>query len=63
MAYRARHIVMPKSVTPERIVSNFDMFDFELSGQDMASISSLRDELRLGPDPRPHQGTEQGQVT
>jgi len=43
---------MPKSVTPERIVSNFDMFDFELSGQGMASMASLRDELRLGPDPR-----------
>ena len=40
---------MPKSVIPERIVSNFDMFDFELSGQDMASISSLRDELRRVP--------------
>jgi 2,5-diketo-D-gluconate reductase A len=39
-------------VTSERIVSNFDMFDFELSGQDMASVASLRDGIRLGPDPR-----------
>jgi 2,5-diketo-D-gluconate reductase A len=46
------NIVIPKSVNPERIVSNFDVFDFRLSDDDMASIASLENGTRLGPDPR-----------
>jgi 2,5-diketo-D-gluconate reductase A len=46
------NIVIPKSVNPERIASNFDVFDFELSEQDLASIASLENGTRLGPDPR-----------
>lgn len=46
------NIVIPKSVNPERIASNFDVFGFELSEQDIASIASLENGTRLGPDPR-----------
>jgi 2,5-diketo-D-gluconate reductase A len=45
------NIVIPKSVNPERIASNFDVFDFELSDDDVTSISSLDNGTRLGPDP------------
>jgi 2,5-diketo-D-gluconate reductase A len=44
-------IVFPKSVTPARIKENFDIFDFELSDQDMESISALDAGMRIGPDP------------
>ncbi len=45
------HIVFPKSVTPERIRENIDIFDFELSGADVEAISALNRDERTGPDP------------
>lgn len=50
--FQLGNIVIPKSVHPSRIASNLDVFDFELSANEMASISSLEDGTRLGPNPR-----------
>lgn len=40
-------VAIPKSVRKERIVENFDIFDFELSADDIALISSLDTEKSL----------------
>ncbi|UPG84130.1 aldo/keto reductase [Luteibacter aegosomatis] len=45
------HMVIPKSATPERIRSNIQVFDFELSGEDMAAIARLDKGNRMGPHP------------
>jgi 2,5-diketo-D-gluconate reductase A len=44
-------ILFPKSVTPERIRENIDIFDFELPGADVEAISALNRDERTGPDP------------
>ncbi len=44
-------IVFPKSVTPARVKENLDVFDFELTDDDVAQISGLNRDERTGPDP------------
>ena len=43
--------VIPKSNSMERITENMNVFDFELSEQEIASISSLNSNFRTGVDP------------
>jgi len=45
------NVVIPKSVTPARVRENLDIFDFELSEDDLAAIARLDAGHRTGPDP------------
>jgi diketogulonate reductase-like aldo/keto reductase len=45
------HMVIPKSVTPERIAANIAIFDFQLSADEMKAIGGLDAGNRMGPHP------------
>ncbi|SBT92265.1 Aldo/keto reductase [Streptomyces sp. DI166] len=45
------NVVIPKSVTPSRIRENIDVFDFSLDTEDLAAISALNEDRRIGPNP------------
>lgn len=44
-------VIIPKSVHNERIIENSQIFDFQLSPEDMQRIDGLNKNKRLGPDP------------
>ncbi|WP_210364758.1 aldo/keto reductase [Bacillus sp. REN3] len=44
-------VTIPKSVKEHRIIENADIFDFELSAEDMEKLNSLNKNERVGPDP------------
>jgi len=44
-------VTIPKSVNKERIILNSQLFDFEISNDDMFLIDSLDKGLRVGPNP------------
>ncbi|GAA1811483.1 aldo/keto reductase [Nesterenkonia flava] len=44
-------ILFPKSVTPERIASNFDVFGFALTDEELSAIDALERDGRIGANP------------
>ncbi|WP_334123878.1 aldo/keto reductase [Glutamicibacter sp.] len=44
-------VIIPKSVTESRIIANLDLFGFELSDDELASIDALDRDGRTGPNP------------
>jgi len=49
--YQNDIITIPKSVTPSRIEENINIFDFELSFEDIHSMDALNKDYRTGQDP------------
>ncbi|MBO1199216.1 aldo/keto reductase [Staphylococcus simiae] len=49
-------VTIPKSVTPNRIIENINVFDFELTNDEMTQIDNLNKDQRIGPDPKIFEG-------
>lgn len=44
-------VTIPKSITPSRIDENLNVFDFELTKDQMSRLDNLNEDRRIGPDP------------
>jgi len=44
-------VTIPKSINEDRIKQNADIFDFELSQEDMEKINALNNNERVGSNP------------
>ena len=51
------NVVIPRSSSPERVRSNLEVFDFELTDDEMAALNGLDDGTRFRPDPETYTGT------
>jgi diketogulonate reductase-like aldo/keto reductase len=51
------NVVIARSSSPERITSNLDVFDFELTDDEMDTLNGLDDGTRFRPDPETYTGT------
>jgi diketogulonate reductase-like aldo/keto reductase len=51
------NVVIPRSASPERIASNLEVFDFELTEDEMATLNGMDDDTRFRPDPETYTGT------
>ncbi len=45
------NIIIPKTVNPKRMAENLDIFDFELSAEEIATVDALDRKARIGADP------------
>jgi diketogulonate reductase-like aldo/keto reductase len=51
------NVVIPRSSSPERVKLNLEVFDFELTDDEMATLNGLDDGTRFRPDPETYTGT------